>query len=172
MNAQPAWGPVLEASRRGDLPLLKVGMSPAQIGDWFGGRQPVYLATPYSKECTDMLGQWDYLLSCALGRRAEVAAKELMAHGVSAFAPIALAVGMISASCHYRRRRSERGSFEPSLDPLDAAAWSRWCQPFLNVCGAVVVPDIPGWDHSVGIWAEVQFAIGRGIPVFVYGGGS
>ena len=35
---------------------------------------------------------------------------------------------------------------------------------------AVVVPEIDGWDRSDGIKAEVDFAIDRGLPVFIYGG--
>ena len=167
-----AWGPVVAAAQRGDLPLLQVGCSAQSVAKEFGGRQPVYLATPYSKEAIDVLGAWSYDLSKSMQRRAERAALELMQAGVSAFSPIALSVGMIHASGQFHGTRGGGVRFEPALDPLDSAFWSRWCQPFLNVCGAVVVPDIPGWDHSDGIWAEVQFAISRDIPVFVYGGAN
>lgn len=164
------WGPVLAEAAKGDLPLVRVASSAAAVAKEFGGRQPVYLATPYSKEVTDVLGAWSYDLSKSMQRRAERAALELMQAGVSAFSPIALSVGMIHAAGQFHGQTGGGVKFQCSLDPMDSAVWQRWCQPFLNICGAVVVPDIPGWDHSDGIKAEVAFAIGRDIPVFVYGG--
>lgn len=170
MSARPAWGPVLVAARAGDLPLIRVAQSPALVAQTYGGAQPVYLATPYAKECTDVLGEWSYDLSRAMGRRAEVAAADLLAHGVSAFAPVALGAAMIHATGAFHGGARGGVRFEPRLDPLDAAAWSRWCMPFLNSCGAVVVPNIPGWDQSGGIWSQVCYALGRNVPVYVYGG--
>lgn len=164
-----AWGPILDAAARGDLPGVSVGQSAALIGRAFGGRQPVYLATPYSRECLDVLGAWSHEESSRMARRAEAAAAQLRSVGVSTFSPVSQAVAMINATGTYRHHRSG-AAFVATIDPLDGAAWSAWCQPFLNVCGAVVVPDIPGWDQSDGIWAEVQFAILRSIPVFVYAG--
>jgi hypothetical protein len=162
-----AWGPVLNEAARGDLPGVLVRQSAASVARVFGGRQPVYLATPYSRECLDVLGAWSHDESDRCAHRASVCAAELLALGVTAVSPIALAVGMINATCHHGYRAARR---TPSIDPLDAAMWTRWCQPLLNVCGAVVVPDIPGWDKSAGIWHEVGFAIDRQIPVFIYAG--
>jgi hypothetical protein len=172
MSFDPAWGPVLAAAQRGDLPLVKLGQSAVLVGKSYGGAQPVYLATPYTKECIDVLGEWSYDLSRAMQRRAERAAADLHAQGVSAFAPVALSAGIVHATGEFHHRGRTGSKFKPGLDPLDAVAWARWCQPFLNVCGAVVVPDLPGWDRSRGIWQEVQFAVDRGIPVFVYYGVS
>jgi hypothetical protein len=164
------WGPVLEAARRGDLPLIRVGASPALVVKEFGGRQPVYLATPYSREVTDSLGAWCHERSRALGRAAALAAEELRQLGVSAFAPIALSDAMVRATGAFVAGDFAGVRFALNADPLDAGAWARWCQPFLNTCGALVIPDIAGWDRSDGIAAELRFALHRGLPVFVYAG--
>lgn len=163
------WHALLTAAAAGNLPGIAVRQSSAKVGAAFGGRQPVYLATPYSRECLDVLNAWSREESDRMAARASVCVADLMAVGVTAVSPIALAVGMINATGLLRYRRRAAG-FAPTIDPLDAALWGRWCQPLLNVCGAVVVPDIPGWDQSAGIWGEVQFAVSRQIPVFIYGG--
>jgi len=164
------WGPVLAAARRGDLPLIRVGATAALVAKEFGGRQPVYLATPYSREVTDSLGAWCHERSGALGRAAAAAAEDLRRLGVSAFAPIALADAMVRATGEFVANEFSGVRFVMRSDPLDAGAWGRWCQPFLNTCGALVIPEITGWDRSFGIAAEMRFALQRGIPVYVYGG--
>lgn len=171
MMAARNWSFVLDAARQGDLPLVHIGQTPAMVARSFGGVQPVYLATPYTKECTDVLGAWSYDLSRAMGRRAETAMADLQACGVSAIAPVAARVGIIHAGGAFMGAARGGVQFKPHCDPL-AAFWSHWRMPFLNVCGAVVVPAIPGWDHSEGIWADVQHAFARNIPVFIYGGKS
>jgi hypothetical protein len=172
MARDPAWGPVLAAAARGDMPLLHVGQSAATVAAQFSGRQPVYLATPYSGVVLDASGQWDYGRSVGAMMDAGRAAGDLMALGVTAFAPVAQSCVMVHARGQFRG--TARGGVEWSngIDPMDSAAWAVWCQPMLNVCGAVVVPDLAGWDQSRGIWAEVQFAIERCLPVFVYGGAA
>lgn len=162
------WGPVLAAARRGDLPLIRIGATPASVAKEFGGRQPVYLATPYSREVIDDMGEWCHLRSQAMGRAAAKAAEALRQAGVSAFAPIALSDAMVRASSVFVANAYGQVRFAASADPLDGAAWARWCQPFLNVCGALVIPDIAGWDRSDGIAAELRYALQRDLPVFLY----
>jgi len=77
--------------------------------------------------------------------------------GVTAVSPIVLADGMCHATEH--------------LDPLDVRFWTRWCAPILAAARAVVVPDIPGWSRSEGVWHEVREALGRSLPVHVYARG-
>lgn len=166
-----AWGPVLAAAQQGDLPGLRVGSSPALVAKEFGGRQPVYLATPYSREVTDSLGAWCHERSRGLGRVAARAAEDLRRVGVAAFAPIALSDAMLRSTGAFVADDFSGVRFALTADPLDEVAWGRWCQPFLNVCSALVIPDLPGWDRSAGIWAELRYALHRDLPVFVYGGG-
>lgn len=157
-----AWGSLMIAAARGELPLVTFASSPASVALY--ARQPVYLATPYTRRATDAQGEWDVFGSfdCIADATAQVL--RLKAAGVSAFSPIVQS----AIAAH-----SVQGSKEfDAHHPLDAAAWMRWCQPFLNICPAVVVPDIPGWDQSDGIKAEVGFAVARGVPVFVYAAGD
>ena len=120
------WGPVLAAARRGDLPLIRIGATPASVAKEFGGRQPVYLATPYSREVIDDMGEWCHLRSQAMGRAAARAAEALRQAGVSAFAPIALSDAMVRASSVFVANAYGRVRFAASADPLDDAAWARW----------------------------------------------
>lgn len=171
MTRVPAWGPILSAAVAGDLPLVRVGQTAATVAAAFAGRQPVYLATPYSRVVLDEAGQWDYMRSVHAMMAAGRAAGDLMALGVSAFAPIAQSCVMVHARGHFSGSAKGGVAWSNGLDPLAADLWAAWCQPFLNACGAVVVPDLPGWDQSRGIWGEVQFAVRHNLPVFVYGGG-
>lgn len=157
-----AWGSLMQAARRGEVPLVQFGCGPTSVA--LHANQPVYLATPYTRRATDVQGDWDRLgsMGCILDAAQEV--RRLKAVGVSAFSPIVL-------SAMPSHLFDDPKDFD-AHHPLDAVAWMRWCQPFLNVCAAVVVPDIEGWDHSVGIKAEVGFAISRGVPVFVYAAGD
>ncbi len=168
LAARMTWGPVLAAARRGDLPLIRIGATPASVAKEFGGRQPVYLATPYSREVIDDMGEWCHLRSRAMGVAAARAAEALRQAGVSAFAPIALSDAMVRAGGEFVATARGGVCFAASADPLDDAAWARWCQPFLNVCGALVIPDIAGWDRSDGIAAELRYALQRDLPVFLY----
>lgn len=169
MMHEPAWGPVLAAASRGDLPLIRCNASPEIVASNYGGRQPVYLATPYSRIVLDDQGQWDHGRSVRAMMAAGEAAGDLMALGVAAFAPIAQSCVMVHARGHYSGTVKGGVVWQNGIDPLNGEMWAAWCQPFLNICGAVVVPDLRGWDQSRGIWAEVQFAVSRQIPVFVYG---
>ena len=135
----------------------------------FAGGLPVYLATPYSKIAVDQNGKWDVIFAGAAAQSAARAADALRARGVSAFSPIVQAHAQVKATGDIVPKGSHCVVFAPTVDPLDADLWMRWCLPFLHVCGAVVVPDINGWDASVGIAAEVRTALDLALPVYVYG---
>lgn len=120
----------------------------------------VYLATPYSREVVTARGEWVMGLSERMQQQAAQEAERLCLRGVTAISPIVLSAAM----CHLPIPRLI------GLDPLDAAFWGAWCQPLLAASGAVVVPDIPGWDRSVGVWREAVWAVEHGVPVYLYGG--
>ncbi|MEH6774949.1 MAG: DUF1937 family protein [Cereibacter changlensis] len=42
----------------------------------------------------------------------------------------------------------------------------------LDACCAVVVPDLPGWRESAGVWREVRLALAWQRPVFLYAEGA
>jgi hypothetical protein len=115
----------------------------------------VYLATPYSREVINDDLCWDVGLSMAVETRTARWARRMAIEGVTAVSPILQACAM----CH--------ADMEGHLDPLDDAFWSAWCQPLLRACGAVVVPPMPGWKASRGVWREVIWAIENNVPVYL-----
>lgn len=135
--------------------LLHTGASPESVARVGSGLR--YLATPYSRLVRDpRSGQWSRVRSEEMVRHAALHAADLAGCGVTAVSPIVQSGVM----CHGAS----------VLDPLDEAFWGRWCQPLLEACTAVVVPDIPGWRQSLGVWREVVWALDRNRPVHVYGG--
>ena len=169
MMRDPAWGPVLQAARRGVLPLVRVGASPASVAQSLDGRRPCYLATPYSRKVVDAQGIWDHHRSVQAMIGAARAAADLLQVGITAISPIVQAAAMLHAKSALVGQPDGGTRWIAGIDPLDGALWQRWCAPLLAVSAAVVVPDLAGWDRSVGIWVEVRFALDHDIPVFVYG---
>lgn len=171
MRDLPAWGPILDNARAGHLhPGLVVHATRVAAAEALRGVQPVYLATPYSKLVVDDRGAFDFLLSAQAGRLAAREAEAMRRAGVTVFAPIVQSDAMVRAFGVLRGSAASGVAYElpEGCDPLDAGAWAAWCQPLLNVCRAVAVPMLPGWDRSQGIWAEVRFAIERNEPVHLY----
>lgn len=158
----PRWSQFFNAPASGQG-LLRFGAGPVTVAKWVPGGRLVYLATPYSREVLDARGQWDHHKSYNQKYGAAKAALALLEVGVTALSPIILSAEIIHASM-----RDEKPV--PRIDPLDAVLWESWCRPMLDVCCAVVVPDLPGWQRSVGIWTEVVRALDRQCPVFVYAG--
>jgi len=160
---RPNWNLLLDPATGGQHPLIHAGATPEHIGREVAGI--AYLATPYSKVVLDADGLWDQRLSLDASARAARASAALARHGVTALSPIVQTAEM----CHC----SSLSARDPgALDPLDAAFWTRWCAPLLAAARAVIVPDIPGWDQSDGIWAEVVSALGCNLPVYVYDRGA
>lgn len=101
-----------------------------------------YLASPYSHPDSKVKKQ-----------RAELvteSAVDLLHHGIFVFAPIAY-----------------NEPWEKYNLPGD---WNFWCEfdkTFVARCdGGVIVLMIDGWDKSVGVAAEIEFATSRGQPVY------
>ena len=115
-----------------------------------------YLATPYSKLARDDDGAFSSAGSLECAARAARWARLLALEGITAVSPIIQAVEMVHVDV-----------IDPQLDPLDERFWEGWCQPLLNACGGVIVPPIPGWKESEGIWVEVCAALRAQRPVFL-----
>lgn len=160
---QPAWGPILDAARAGQMPGLSLGAGPLDLGRAFR-RRLVYVATPYSREVLDERGRfcWGRSGDCA-DDAAHVVALLLRAQ-VTGVSPIVLVHALLLAD---RDRVIPPG--EPPINPLDADLWTRWCAPLLAACDAVYVPALMGWDRSAGIWHECRTALRAGKPVFLGG---
>ena len=104
-------------------------------------RQLVYLASPYS----------DPLITVRL-RRFETACKvaaKLMAEGIFVYSPIAHTHPIAEAS---------------NL-PLGFEFWERYDRAILQCCHKMIVIQLPGWEQSKGIAAELEIAKELGIPV-------
>ncbi|MBC7154577.1 MAG: DUF1937 family protein [Rhodobacteraceae bacterium] len=136
--------------------LLVRGVGPDEVARLAGGRL-AYLATPYSKIACCNFGAWHAHASIEAAVRAARWARELALLGVTAVSPVIQAVEMVHANV------------DNPLNPLDAEFWGRWCQPLLDASGLVVVPPIPGWRESDGIWREVRAALCSNRQVFLIG---
>lgn len=115
-----------------------------------------YLATPYTKVSVFEDGEWSPTESLECAVRAARWGRLLALEGVTAVSPVIQAVEMVHADF-----------IEQQLDPLDASFWMDWCRPLLNASGVVIVPPVPGWDNSDGIWEEVRAALMFNRPVFL-----
>lgn len=156
------WGPIVQAAHRGDLDLVQFGSTPADVARH--AKRPVYLSTPYSREVVNAHGDWMHGKSTALMLDAGLQIGRLKEAGVTAISPIVLSATVVHAASHNSDHMKRH-------NPLDATAWMQWCNPLMHVCGAIVVPDLPGWWRSEGIKAEVQYFITRMLPVFIYATG-
>lgn len=148
----PGWAPL--AARYG---LLRFASGLSDVAARAPRHRPLYLATPYSKRVLDDAGQWDAHLSMLCALEAAVIAADLLRRGVTAVSPIAQAHLMVRAVIDGPQR----------IDPMDQALWGDWCAPLLAGCGAVFVPDLPGWAASVGVLAEVTETLASNRPVFI-----
>lgn len=151
---EPAWAQMSAPEAR--LPWagsLIFGAMPEWVAEEVAGNM-VYLATPYSKEVVNAFGKWNRWQSLEASDRAAREMARLCAAGVTAVSPIHAAHAICDAA--------------PSIDPLDERFWARWCQPILQASRAVVIPEIAGWDRSVGVWREAVWALRNFRQVYVY----
>lgn len=132
---------------------------PARIARDCRSRQ-MYLATPYTRVVQDENGAWCAERSGLAGLEAARWLARLAVLGVSAVSPILQAVEMVGSGV------------EPDLDPLDEDFWTRWCAPLLQASGGVIVPPLPGWDRSRGVWHEARAALSANQPVYLVEPGS
>lgn len=139
------------------------GCGPADVARRVGRGGIVYLATPYSREAL-LDGAWCHARSLRQKRLADAEAEALLLAGVTAIAPVSLAVGMV-----HLRVNDTWPAGQAALDPLDTELWEGWCRPLLARLGDVVVPDLPGWRESAGIRHEATQALHAGGRVFLYG---
>lgn len=49
--------------------------------------------------------------------------------------------------------------------PGDFEFWKNYCYETLKLCQEVHVLQMPGWDQSSGVAAELEFAESKGMPV-------
>jgi len=132
---------------------LRMGCTMAEVIRHCRGRL-AYMATPYSKLVVNDDGRWDMGLSMDVEARTAVLARGLAMCNITAISPILMACEI----CH--------SDYDGCLDPLDNAFWTAWCQPLLSRSDVVVIPPMDGWDASNGVWREVCWALGGGVPVF------
>lgn len=165
-TARPDWGRIFGPSRRlGWESRVWFGAGPSTVATFTDGGKPIYLATPYTNRVTGADGRWSYEASLHASAQAARELGRLARVQVTGISPIVQSAEMVHAEAF------ERQIDGLALDPLSRAFWLRWCVPLLNVCGAIVVPDIEGWRESAGVYSEVMWALREtNVPVFFYAG--
>ncbi|SDW77685.1 DUF1937 family protein [Roseicitreum antarcticum] len=160
----PVWPMLFAAgSRHRVSPLLHLGAGVGRVARHApAGIQ--YLATPFTKLVRGPGGTYCATAAFDASARAGLHARRLALAGVTAISPIVQAVEICAT-------RPGIGAGAGLPDPLDEAFWADWCRPLLWASRSVIVPAIPGWSKSVGVWREVVWALDRNMPVFVYAGG-
>ncbi len=106
----------------------------------------VYLASAYSLQ-PDLNEA-----ALAAGR----AAADLMRLGYVVYSPIALGHAIVHADSLRRD------------DPIGARDWKLWKEqatPFLERCDMVVVLEMDGWQRSLGVAWEIDWARTHGLPI-------
>jgi hypothetical protein len=120
-----------------------------------------FLATPYTGE-VQLKRVWRPQRSALMSALAAREMLRLYLAGVSAVCPVLQLAEMCHAS----------GLVDgAALDPLDDAAWAEWSRPLLEAAALIVVPNLQGWSRCPLILRQVQWALGRGLPVHVYARG-
>jgi len=130
-----------------------------------GGHGAVYLATPYSRLALDPAGAFSFPLATKAARRAVLALRDVTLAGVGAISPIVQSHAIIASMWH--EAEGDEGARQVAAFALDAAYWERVNRPHLNVCRAIYVPAVPGWDRSTGIAVEVEAMLARNRPVMI-----
>lgn len=139
--------------RHGGANLLRFDADLLDVARVMQGRVG-YLATPFSG------------VVAAGGRfsraRAEAAAEDAAlwclwgaANRLTLVSPVVCSMAMIARD------------LSGTLDVMDGDFWRSWGQPLLRTCGGVVVPPVPGWQASVGVWRAACHALRYNSPVFL-----
>lgn len=97
----------------------------------------IYLACPHTK-CNTLQREYYYLLCCNI-------AAELFNRGEHVFAPIV-----------YSHPIASRYEI-----PCDWQFWQTFDESLLDICDTLYVLDVPGWQESTGVQAEIQYAIDK-----------
>ncbi len=101
----------------------------------------VYIASPYSHESESMRNY-----------RAELVtffAASLIEKGDVVFSPIS-----------YGHELSKKSDL-----PTDFKFWDNFCITFLSKCDKMIVLKLDGWEHSIGIKAEINYCRIHNIPI-------
>ena len=151
-SVKPDWRSVLRKDDRWSA-LVRTGSSPRSVPA--GGF--AFVAAPWLGE---VLIKQEYRprRAAQLGVMLSREIVRLRAAGVTAVCPVLMQEWMTTAS----------GVMPGSIDPLDAAGWEAWAQPFLNSASSVVVPDVQGWNRCPTVWSQVSWALARNVPVHLY----
>lgn len=134
--------------------LIHLGSSPDDVRRRCAGL--AYLSTPYA-EGACMGGSWRFEKSVELETRAAWAMHRLALAGVPVLAPAVQWAAMAHAAMVLTRGQR--------INPLDTGAWDGWVSPMRNAASLVVVPDVPGWQRSRAVWADVIWALDHVTPV-------
>jgi hypothetical protein len=108
----------------------------------------IYVASPYSHPDKKIQEERYVLVSKACA--------ELVSKGYIAFSPITYGHTLIG--------------FKDM--PGDWKFWNNFCISFLEKCETMIVLTIPGWEESVGIKEEIEFAKKNNIKVFYWDGNT
>ncbi len=107
----------------------------------FDSSKLYYLASPYSHP-DPAVRQERY------DRVNELAAKLMQEHQLKLIEPIVC------------------GHAKVSLLPSTFAFWQDSCKRFIERSDGLIVYCLPGWETSVGVQAEIQYAAELGLPVY------
>ncbi|SER50455.1 protein of unknown function [Tranquillimonas rosea] len=119
----------------------------------------VYVATPFRRHVIDDAGRFSPALAIETAEKAHRWVRTLAVEGVTAISPIVLSVDLTAGSAD-------------DLDPMDDGFWTAWFHPLLVRSQLVVIPPLPGWRESEGVWREAITALRHGIPVHCIGEGN
>lgn len=104
-----------------------------------------YLASPYSHS-SPAVRQARFEAVC-------IVAAELIKDGRSIFCPIA------------HTHPIEQYGFD---NPMPGTFWLDVDRPMMQVCTALIIAELPGWEESVGIRDEIDSFMAAGKPVESY----
>jgi len=105
-------------------------------------RKLYYLASPYTHK--------DPVIKKQRAEAVTETAVDLLHHGIFVFAPI-----------------SYNEPWEKYNLPGDWNFWSEFDKTFVERCdGGIIVLMLDGWNKSVGVTAEIEFAKSCGLPVY------
>ena len=110
----------------------------------------IYLASPYSHPQEDVERDRYRLTS--------LATMHLISVGMNVYSPICYSHPLIETD-------RQLGSSRDASAIRQFEFWRSYDLHMLSLSSRVLVLQLPGWDTSRGVSAEMQFALLRGIPV-------
>ena len=110
-----------------DFSLIKGDLAPLRI---YG---MMYMASPYSKYHGGIE---------QAAKEAALISGRIMQHGVNVFSPVVY-THTIAMVCN--------------IDPFDYDFWMGIDYKFMDLCDALLVAEMPGWDISYGIGLEIEY---------------